>query len=134
MKEQYNILLYYCYAPIADPEAFREEHHYFCLSLNLKGRIIVAPEGLNGTVSGPEADCKKYMETLKADPRFSKIDFKIEEHEGHAFQKLHVRTKPEIVHSSLNHIDPNKRTGIHLEPADFKKMKDQEDVIVLDVR
>jgi UPF0176 protein len=94
----------------------------------------VAPEGLNGTVSGQEADCQKYMDTLKADPRFAKIDFKVESHDGHAFQKLHVRTKPEIVHSSLTHIDPNKRTGIHLEPSEFKKMKDSEDVIILDVR
>lgn len=132
--EKYNILLYYCYTPIEDAEAFREEHHYFCLSLNLKGRIIVANEGLNGTISGTVSDCQKYMDILKADPRFAKIDFKVEEHEGHAFQKLHVRVKPEIVHSSLSHIDPNKRTGIHLAPAEFKKLKDQQDVVILDVR
>lgn len=134
MTEKYTILLYYCYSPIADPEAFREEHHFFCLSLNLKGRIIIAAEGLNGTVSGKASDCQKYMETLKADPRFAKIDFKVEEHEGHAFQKLHVRVKPEIVHSGLQHIDPNKRTGIHLAPAEFRKMKNDQDVVLLDVR
>jgi UPF0176 protein len=132
--EKYNILLYYCYTPLEDPEKFREEHHYFCLSLNLKGRIIVASEGLNGTISGLESDCKKYMDTVKADARFAHIDFKVEEYPSHAFQKLHVRVKPEIVHSSLKHIDPNKQTGIHLEPSEFKKMKDQEDVVILDVR
>lgn len=132
--KKYYILLYYCYSPIEDPEAFREAHHYFCISLNLKGRIIVAPEGLNGTISGMVEDCKKYMEALKADPRFANIDFKIEESDTHGFQKLHVRVKPEIVHSSLRHIDPNKQTGVHLEPAEFKQMKDQEDVVILDVR
>lgn len=132
--KNYHILLYYCYAPIEDPEMFREEHHLFCIENNIKGRIIVAPEGLNGTVSGLKEDCAKYMAHLKADPRFAKTDFKIEEHDTHAFQKLHVRVKPEIVHSSLRHINPNERTGIHLEPEEFKKMKDQEDVIVLDVR
>lgn len=45
-----------------------------------------------------------------------------------------MRTKPEIVHSDLYHIDPNKRTGIHLAPAEFKKMKDEKDVVILDVR
>ncbi|PSR56150.1 hypothetical protein AHMF7605_22910 [Adhaeribacter arboris] len=132
--KNYSILLYYCYTPIADPEAFREEHHRLCLSFNLRGRIIVASEGLNGTVSGLREDCEKYMAVLKADPRFAKIDFKVEASDKHAFAKLHVRHKPEMVHSKLYHLDPNKRTGIHLEPEEFKKMKDQDDVVVLDVR
>lgn len=130
----YSVLLYYCYTNIEDPEAFREQHHLFCISLDLRGRIIVAPEGLNGTVSGTEENCRKYMEAVKADPRFSKTDFKVDKHQGHAFQKLHVRLKPEIVHSGLLEIDPNKRTGVHLSPEDFKKLKDQQDVILLDCR
>ncbi len=132
--EKYNILLYYCYSHIEDPEAFREEHHRFCLEHRILGRIIVAEEGLNGTVSGLEEDCKAYMAHLKADPRFASIDFKVEENDKHAFQKLHVRVKPEIVHSSLRHIKPTERTGQHLSPEEFKKLKDAEDVVVLDVR
>ncbi|MCC9167175.1 oxygen-dependent tRNA uridine(34) hydroxylase TrhO [Pontibacter harenae] len=134
MNKTYSILLYYCYTPIADPEAFREEHHLLCLELNLLGRIIVSKEGLNSTVSGLKADCDKYMEIMKADPRFAKTDFKVDESDAHAFTKLHVRTKAEIVHSGLLHIDPNQRTGVHLSPKEFKDMKDREDVVVLDVR
>jgi UPF0176 protein len=133
MKD-YAILLYYCYSPIADPDEFRDQHHQLCLDLNLVGRIIVAAEGLNGTVSGKTADCEAYMQAVKADPRFADIDFKIEYSDKLGFQKLHVRVKPEIVHSSLTHIDPRQRTGVHLEPSEFKKMKDQDDVVVLDVR
>jgi UPF0176 protein len=130
----YSILLYYCYTPIEDPEQFRYQHHLFCLDLDLRGRIIVAPEGINGTVSGLRESCDQYMQALKADPRFTAIDFKVEPYDSHAFQKLHVRVKPEIVHSDLHHIDPNAQTGIHLAPEEFKKMKDQEDVVLLDVR
>jgi UPF0176 protein len=133
MKD-YSILLYYCYSQIENPEEFREQHHRLCLDLDLRGRIIIAPEGLNGTVSGLKEDCEKYMAAVKADPRFAKTDFKVDYSDKHAFAKLHVRHKPEIVHSSLRHIDPNKRTGIHLEPEEFRKMKDQDDVVVLDVR
>lgn len=133
MKD-YSILLYYYYAPISDPEAFREEHHLLCLELNLLGRIIIAAEGLNGTVSGLRADCEKYMAAVKADPRFTDIDFKVEASDTHVFTKLHVRHKPEIVHSSLRHLNPQGNTGIHLSPAEFKEMKDQEDVVLLDVR
>jgi UPF0176 protein len=130
----YSILLYYCYTPLEDPEQFRYQHHLFCLDLDLRGRIIVASEGINGTVSGLRERCNEYMQTMKADPRFAGIDFKVEPYDTHAFQKLHVRVKPEIVHSDLQHIDPNVQTGIHLAPEDFKKMKDQDDVVLLDVR
>ncbi len=130
----YSILLYYCYAPIDDPEAFREAHHLKCLELNLLGRIIIASEGINGTISGMTADTEAYMAYMKADPRFATIDFKVEPYPSHAFQKLNVRVKDEIVHSGLQHIDPNQRTGTHLEPAEFKAMKDADDVVVVDVR
>lgn len=133
MKD-YNILLYYCYTQIEDPEAFREAHHRFCLEHRILGRIIVAEEGLNGTVSGLKEDCQAYMANLKADPRFASIDFKVEESDKYAFQKLHVRVKPEIVHSSLRTINPTTKTGVHLSPAEFKQLKDAKDVVVLDVR
>ncbi|WP_026210579.1 rhodanese-related sulfurtransferase [Flexithrix dorotheae] len=133
-EKKYYILLYYCYTTIENPELFREEHHQLCLDLNLLGRIIVAGEGLNGTVSGLKADCQKYMDIVKADPRFETLEFKIDESDEHAFQKLNVRAKDEIVNSDFETVDPNKKTGIHLEPAEFKKLKDQEDVVLVDMR
>lgn len=134
MNKNYQILLYYCYSKIENPEEFREQHHLFCIENGILGRIIVAHEGLNGTVSGTKDACAKYMAHLKSDDRFTDIDFKVEDSDAHAFQKLHVRVKSEIVHSGLTHINPNLKTGIHLEPAEFKAMKDQDDVVILDVR
>jgi len=134
---KYQTLLYYCYSRIEDAEQFASDHLQFCKSLNLVGRIIVADEGLNGTVSGAAESCKTYMDTLHADPRFSKIDFKIDIVEEPSFIKMHCRYKSEIVHSGLRDpgiINPEKKTGIHLEPADFVKMKDDQDVVIVDVR
>lgn len=133
-NKPYSILLYYCYAKIDQPEEYREEHHLFCVENNIRGRIIISDEGLNGTVSGLIEDCEKYMAYIQADPRFAKTEFKIDYHGSHAFTKIHVRYKPEIVHSALRHLDPNVKTGKHLEPEEFKKLKDQEDVVILDVR
>jgi len=133
----YQTLLYYCYSPIENAEEFAEKHLEFCKSLGLVGRIIVANEGLNGTVSGTIEACKAYMEAVHADQRFAKTDFKIDEVEEPSFIKMHCRYKSEIVHSGLRDpeiIDPNKRTGIHLEPKEFMEMKDQDDVVILDVR
>lgn len=133
----YQTLLYYCYSPIENAEEFAADHLKFCRSLNLVGRIIVADEGLNGTVSGTAEACKAYMDALHADMRFAKTDFKIDEVDEPSFIKMHCRYKSEIVHSGLrdpNIINPNKKTGKHLEPAEFLEMKDRDDVVILDVR
>ncbi|HCN82987.1 MAG TPA: hypothetical protein DIT07_05105 [Sphingobacteriaceae bacterium] len=133
----YQTLLYYCYSTIDDAEKFAADHLKFCKSLDLVGRIIVAEEGLNGTVSGSVESCKIYMNTVLADPRFAHTDFKIDDVEAPSFIKMHCRYKSEIVYSGLRDpglIDPTKKTGIHLEPNEFLEMKDREDVLILDVR
>lgn len=134
---KYQTLLYYCYSRIENAEQFASDHLRFCKSLNLAGRIIVADEGLNGTVSGTAESCKIYMDTLHDDPRFAKIDFKTDDVDEPSFLKMHCRYKAEIVHSGLRDpqiIDPEKKTGIHLEADEFIRMKDEEDVVILDVR
>ncbi len=133
---EHYVLLYYCYTQIEDPELFREEHHQLCLDLDLRGRIIVAAEGLNGTVSGSQEACEAYMETVTSDPRFAHCEFKVDVNDQPAFQKLHVRLKSEIVHSSLSHIDPNEKTGTYIEPGEFRKVleDEDEDTVILDVR
>lgn len=130
----FQVLLYYCYTPLDNPEQFRDEHHRLCLELDLRGRIIVAAEGLNGTVSGTTENCAAYMASVKADPRFDALEFKVDDVPAHTFQKLHVRVKPEIVHSSLRHVRPHEKTGQHLSPEEFKALKDRDDVVVVDVR
>jgi UPF0176 protein len=133
----YNTLLYYCYSTIADAEQFAADHLKFCKDLGLTGRIIVATEGLNGTVSGTAEACKAYMDTVHADERFAAIDFKIDEVAEPSFVKMHVRYKAEIVYSGLRDpgvINPQQQTGKHLEPKEFMAMKDRDDVVVLDVR
>src|SRR5690606_603895 len=94
-------------------------------------------EGLNGTVSGTPEACQAYMNAVHADPRFAKTDFKVDEVEEPSFIKMHCRYKAEIVYSGLRDpkvIDPNRQTGKHLEPDEFSRMKDDEDVVILDVR
>ena len=134
---KYQTLLYYCYSTIENAEQFASDHLQFCRSLNLFGRIIVADEGLNGTVSGTEQSCKNYMDSVLSDSRFAKIDFKIDEVSEPSFIKMHCRYKSEIVHSGLKDphiINPEKLTGVHLDAEEFIRMKDNEDVVILDVR
>jgi len=87
---KYNTLLYYCYSAIADAEQFAADHLKFCKSLGLVGRIIVAEEGLNGTVSGTVDACKTYMDTIHADPRFAATEFKVDEVDEPSFFQMTV--------------------------------------------
>lgn len=131
----YQVLLYYKYVEIENPQAFRDEHFELCSNLDLRGRILVATEGMNGTVSGTVEQTEKYIEFMRNDSRFSDMIFKIEKSEGHAFKKLKVKVKPEIVNLSLEEdLDPNKVTGKHLSPKEFLESMQQEDVIILDAR
>lgn len=135
MEKQYRVLLYYKYVPIEDPEAFREQHLAFCKELGLLGRILVSSEGINGTVSGTVEQTEKYMETMKADPRFADMVFKIDEAEGHAFKKIFVRHKKELVTLRLeDDVDPNETTGQHLKPAEFYEKMQDPNTIVIDAR
>lgn len=131
----YRVLLYYKYAYIEDPETFKNEHLKFCKELGLKGRILVSQEGINGTVSGTIEQTDTYMETLKNDPRFSDIWFKIDDADGHAFKKMHVRNRKEIVSLKLeDDHNPNEITGNYLEPEAFHEYLQRDDVIVIDAR
>lgn len=132
----YRVLLYYNYIEIEEPEKFRDEHLAYCKDLGLLGRILVSEEGLNGTVSGTVEQTDAYMEHLHADPRFSDMTFKIDEADGHAFKKMHVRYRPEIVSLKLGEedVNPNELTGTYLKPTEFKDALLDEDTIVLDAR
>lgn len=133
----YLVLAYYNYTRIDDAEDMAPKHLAYCKSLKLRGRIYIAHEGINGTVSGTREACEQYMKDLKADARFSSTEFKIDEAAEHAFQRMHVRYKTEIVYSGLrdpNVIDPTKETGKHLRGEEFLELKDREDVVILDVR
>ncbi|SFE82357.1 oxygen-dependent tRNA uridine(34) hydroxylase TrhO [Alteribacillus iranensis] len=134
-EKNYRVLLYYYYTPLEDPETFAADHLDYCKDLGLKGRILVATEGINGTVSGTVEQTEQYMKDMKNDPRFSDIVFKIDEAEGHAFKKMHVRHRPELVTLRLeDDIDPNEITGEYLSPKEFRDALLREDTVVLDAR
>ncbi len=136
MNKEYQILLFYCYADIKDPLGFKNTHHFFCIKNNIKGRIIISSEGINGTVSGKQKDCKKYMNELSNNKLFSEIDFKVEWSDLNAFNKINVRVKSEIVNSGLNSKDLLKNKGKYIEPKEFKSIikNPPKDVTILDVR
>lgn len=134
MKE-YRVLLYYKYVAIEDPETFAAEHLAACKEIGLKGRILVSNEGINGTCSGTIEQTDAYMDMMNNDERFKDIMWKMDDADEHAFKKMHVRAKNEIVHLGLeDDINPNEITGTYLSPKEFFEQMQEEDTIVLDAR
>ncbi|HEY9576353.1 MAG TPA: rhodanese-related sulfurtransferase, partial [Pseudobacillus sp.] len=131
----YRVLLYYHYVSIDNPEEYATKHLEFCKELGLKGRILVSHEGINGTVSGTVEQTEKYMSEMKKDPRFADMVYKIDEAEEHAFKKMKVRPKKELVTLRLeDDVNPLELTGKHLEPKEFFEQMQQEDTVILDAR
>lgn len=134
-SKPYRVLLYYMYVPIENPEIFAKKHLEYCKEIGLKGRILVAAEGINGTVSGTVEQTDMYMEMMNEDPRFSEMVFKIDEAEHHAFKKMHVRPRNELVTLRLeDDINPNELTGRYLSPKEFYEKMQEEDTVILDAR
>ena len=131
----YRVLLYYHYVEILDPEAVVEEHLAYCLELGVKGRINIAPEGINGTISGTTEQVDTYIEYMDQHPLFHGMVFKSDEADDHAFIKMHVRVKPELVNFRLDEdVNPKEITGQYLEPAEFYERLQDPNTIVIDAR
>lgn len=129
----YQVLLYYLFTEVPDPAETAAEQRAWCEELGLRGRIIVAHEGINGTVSGLFASTDEYMARMRAHPLFGATEFKIDEHEDHAFKKLSVKVRPEIVTLGME-VDSVRHTGKHLSPHEFRERLDDPDALVLDIR
>jgi UPF0176 protein len=134
MAKNYPVILFYKYVPIADASEFVEVQRRLCVSLELKGRVLIAPEGINGTLAGPEAAVDSYVAALKADMRFEDIEIKVTPGDENTFPKLAVKLRPEIVTLSASSILPPD-TANHLSPAEWKRMMEEDgDAVVVDVR
>jgi UPF0176 protein len=139
--ELQKILLYYCFTPIADPEAVRLWQQALCESLNIKGRILVSKHGINGTVGGDMSALKKYVKTTKAYPSFKKTDFKWSNGTGNDFPRLNVRVKDELVSFGSPteiEVDINGviNGGKHLKPYEVNKLVEErgDEVVFFDGR
>ena len=134
-SKDYRVLLYYHYVNIENPEEYTQQHLDFCKSLGLKGRILIAHEGINGTVSGTVEQSDQYMAHMQESTLFKDMVFKIDEADGHAFKKMHVRHRPELVTLRLeDDINPHELTGDYYSPKKFFEAMQQEDTVVIDAR
>jgi UPF0176 protein len=129
----YPVILFYKYIAIADADTFAAEQRELCSSLGLKGRILIASEGINGTLAGPAEAIDRYTAALRADDRFADIEIKISAGDARTFPKLVVKVRAEIVTLNAGAITPDKDN--QLSPAEWKRMMEENpDAVALDIR
>jgi UPF0176 protein len=119
MAEAFPVILFYRYVDIADPPAFAATQRELCAELELKGRVLIATEGINGTIAGSRGAVERYMEALRQDARFSDITFKLSAGDVGTFPKLVVKVRREIVTLNAGDLPPDRDN--HLSPAAWKE-------------
>ena len=110
----------------------------FCQKKNIKGTILLASEGINGTISGEEKKIQQFIEFIKED-LFFKNKFKILEHKEswsskNPFYRMKVRLKKEIVALGVEGISPTKKVGKYVNPEEWNNLINDPNTIVIDTR
>lgn len=135
---KHKVILFYKYEPIADPEEYVADTKVFCAEHNLRGRVLIAHEGINGTIVGAPEDVDAYIDWMKNDDRydFSDVDFKDSPGEGDEFPKMKVKLKKEIVNLGLEEdVNPREVTGTYMEPEELHDLiHSGEEHYIIDMR
>lgn len=135
-----KILLYYKFTPISDPVTMKLWQRTLCDSLNLKGRILISPHGINGTVGGDMDDLKAYIKATKQFAGFKDIVFKWSDGTRDDFPRMSVKSRSEIVaFDAADELVVDERGvvggGVHLKPKQVHELvESRDDVVFFDGR
>jgi UPF0176 protein len=136
-----KILLFYKFTPIKDPETLKMWQKTLTESLTLRGRILISPHGINGTVGGDLAELKKYIKETKQFPGFKTIVFKWSDGVREEFPRMSVKVRDEIVAFDAAdelRVDENGVVGggKHLKPKQVNELVKErgDDVVFFDGR
>lgn len=134
----FKVVAFYQFVPLPDCRALRAPLHALCLRLGLRGTILLAGEGINGTVAGPEVGVAGLIEELATGPLFcGRLDGLEPRYADAAtlpFRRMKVRLRDEIVTLGDSSADPRRRVGTYVEPAAWNALLDDPEVLVVDTR
>ena len=137
-KHPYKVMAIYKFASLPDAEALKAPLAAFCCSHAIKGTLILAPEGINGTVAGtPEAVDALADFLFVSGPfgaRLLGAETKYSFADTAPFLRMKVRLKPEIVTLRAPEADPSRQVGTYVEPKDWNALIDRNDVVLVDTR
>jgi UPF0176 protein len=124
----------YKFVDLPDHEALHGPLLACCEAHQVKGTLLLAREGINGTIAGPEGGVRKVLAYLHADPRLSALKHKESWSDQPPFLRMKVRLKKEIVTLRVPELDPNKTVGRYVKPQDWNALLADPEVVVIDTR
>ncbi|MGI9643108.1 MAG: rhodanese-related sulfurtransferase [Acidimicrobiia bacterium] len=130
----FHIAAFYRFTEIQDPAAIREEILVVCGSNDVKGTILLAPEGLNGTIAGPQEGIENVLDHLRSLDEIDQLPAKHSTATSDPFLRLKVRIKKEIVTLGVGTVDTRANTGEHVPASDWNELISDPDVTVVDTR
>ena len=124
----------YCFAPFENPAALQGPLKAQCLAAGIRGTLLLAREGINGTIAGSEARLAEVITAIRALPGCAELDVKYSAAEDWPFQRMKVRLKKEIVTLGLPEVDPARDVGTYVQPEDWNALINDPETIVIDTR
>lgn len=128
------VAAFYRFVPLPDYRELRSSISRCCEELGLLGTILLASEGINGTVAGPARKVRRLFEKLAQDERFNTLDYKESWCDHPPFYRMKVRLKKEIVSMGVAGVDPAARAGEYVPPQEWNALIRRDDVRVVDTR
>ena len=128
------IVAIYKFVPLPDYRDLRDKLAQVCTQQKLLGTILLAAEGINGTIAGKEANIRAFLSYLEQDARFDNLSLKESWSPDNPFLRMKVRLKKEIVTLGQPNIDPNKKVGTYVKPEQWNELISRDDVHVVDTR
>lgn len=132
--EKIVVAALYSFVDLPEYQDLREPLTNFCEKHDIKGTLLLAEEGINGTVAGSQAAIDALLAYLRINPKFTTIDCKESFYDEHPFYRMKVKLKKEIVTMGVEGIDPNKVVGTYVKPQDWNALIDDPDVTLVDTR
>ncbi|MCW5720090.1 MAG: rhodanese-related sulfurtransferase [Devosia sp.] len=134
----YKVMAIYKFAALPDAEALKNPLASFCCGHAIKGTLILAPEGINGTVAGSAEAIDALADYLFASGPFGQrlegAEVKYSFADAAPFLRMKVRLKPEIVTLRAPEADPSRQVGTYVEPEDWNRLIERNDVVLVDTR
>lgn len=130
----FTITALYKFVSLPDYKELQPKIKTFCDVLKIKGTLLLAEEGINGTICGSDAAIQEFLDFLKKDPRFADVGHKESYAEKQAFLRMKVRLKKEIVSLGVEGTDPNKTVGTYVDPKEWNDLISDPEVVVVDTR
>ncbi|MZR61677.1 rhodanese-related sulfurtransferase [Alcanivorax sp. DP30] len=124
----------YKFVRLEDFEALRQPLLALMMDSDVRGTLLLANEGINGTISGPRAGINTVLEWLRSDPRLADLEHKESFHDEHPFLRTKVKLKKEIVTMGVEGIDPNRTVGTYLTPQEWNEVISDPETILIDTR